>query len=247
MILAALVILAGAAHAAPAALSYGAEADGVSRYVFRGLPFSQGPALQPSAWVGLGGGTLAVWGHVPLTSEDVGYDFYEVDPSLDWAFEFGDLGLDIGAVAYAQTGLPFTAEGLVNLSYAVGWASIFLEQAVDVKEAVGSWYAEVGVSSEHEAGPVTLAPRLAVAFADAAYNDYYIGEGPDWSPVGLERGAFGLDLSWYPDWAAGGYLRLHGEGSLLLDGTVRDAVDAPFQVWGGLALGWEGGGGDEEE
>jgi hypothetical protein len=247
MILAALALFASTAFAEPAALSYGLEADGVSRYVFRGLAFSEGPAFQPSAWACLGGGTLAVWTHFPLTADDGGFDLGEVDPSFDWAFEFGDFGLDVGAVGYIVPGDAWTAEGLVNLSYAVGWASIFLEQAVDVKDAPGSWYAELGVSSEHEAGAVILAPRLAVAFADAAYNDYYVEPGVDWSTVALERGVLGLDVAWYPDFAAGAYLRAHGEASVLIDATVRDRVADPFQVVGGLALGWEGGGGDEGE
>ena len=34
-------------------LSYGGEVDFVSRYVWRGLPFSDGPALEPSVWVSL--------------------------------------------------------------------------------------------------------------------------------------------------------------------------------------------------
>ncbi len=254
MILAAFAILAPVALAAPATLSYGAEADGVSRYVFRGLAFSNGSALQPSAWAGLGGGTLAVWTHLPVTSRDGGFGLGEVDPSLDWAFEFGDLGVDVGAVGYLvnDSTWSWTAEGLLNLSYDVGWASVFLEQALDMKDAPGAWYAELGVSSEHEVGALTLAPRLAIAFADAAYNDYYVEidiEIPevDWSPVSLERGVAALEASWYPEFASGGYLRLHGEASMLLDGVVRDHVADPFLVWGGLALGWEGGGGDEEE
>ncbi|MBN1336079.1 MAG: hypothetical protein JXB39_08975 [Deltaproteobacteria bacterium] len=242
MILAALVLVAGTAQAGPADLSFGVEADGVSRYLFRGLAFSRGPALQPSAWVTLGGGTFEVWGHVPLTKETGNCDFHEVDPSLDWAFEFGDFGVDVGAMAWVQTGAPFTVEGMLHLSYAVGWGSLFLEQALDLKEAPGSWYAELGAASEHEAGPLVLAPRLAVAFADAAYNDYYVDTGVDWSPVGLERGVLGLDVAWAPDVAAGGYLRVHGEASMLLDAVVRDRVDDPFLVGAGLALGWEGGG-----
>ena len=39
-------------------LSFGAELDGNSRYVWRGLALSSGPVLQPSAWVSLAGFTL---------------------------------------------------------------------------------------------------------------------------------------------------------------------------------------------
>ncbi len=49
------------------ALSYGAEADFSSGYVWRGLLLNDGPVVQPSAWISRFGLTFYVWSNLPLT------------------------------------------------------------------------------------------------------------------------------------------------------------------------------------
>src|SRR5918996_4671142 len=59
--------------------SLGFEADFASQYVWRGIALSQGPVLQPSLWLTLGGATFWAWGTFVLNDEPNQGQLNEVD------------------------------------------------------------------------------------------------------------------------------------------------------------------------
>ena len=58
--------------AADATITYGAETDINSGYLWRGLLLDDGPVVQPSAWISAFGFTFTAWGNVPMTGASEG-------------------------------------------------------------------------------------------------------------------------------------------------------------------------------
>ena len=82
-------------------LSLDANADIVSRYIWRGLNVNDQPNIQPSVTLSCSGIQLGLWGSYGLTDQNPSDRYYpvsqEIDTWLGYSYSFSS-GLEIGAV-----------------------------------------------------------------------------------------------------------------------------------------------------
>jgi hypothetical protein len=216
-------------------LSFGAELDGNSRYVWRGLALSDGPVLQPSASVSLAGFSLTPLANFAFREGDTPSGFNEMDVTLDYSRDVFNLTVDPSFSLYLypnQADAPPTGELALALSYPVGPVSVFTDHSVDLIATPGAYFGDAGLSFERD-----LVQNLAVeASASAGWGSARFNE----ANVGVNRAALnlgGADLAL--TWSPGGlfYLRPHAALSVLLDRELRAAVANPLLITGGLAIG----------
>jgi hypothetical protein len=79
---------------------WGAETACYSRYMSRGIASSEGPVLQPSAWVALNDFTLSYFGNYVLTREKQQGRFNEADISLAWGRQWNGFEIEPKVTLY---------------------------------------------------------------------------------------------------------------------------------------------------
>lgn len=215
--------------------SFGVELDGNSRYVWRGLALSDGPVLQPSAWVSLVGFTLTPLADFAFREGDVPSEFNELDFTLDYSRDVFKLTVDPSFSVYLypnQTDAPPTGELALALSYPVGPVSIFSDHSVDVIATPGAYFGDAGLKFETDlAESLALEASARAGWGSARFNEANVGV----NHAALNLAGADLALTWSP----GGlfYLRPHAALSILLDRDLRAAVSSPLLITGGLAVG----------
>jgi hypothetical protein len=218
-------------------LSFGAELDGNSRYVWRGLALSEGPVLQPSAWVSLAGFTLTPWANFAFREGDASAGFNELDFTLDYSRDVSNLTVNPSFSVYLypnQTEAPPTGELALALSYPVGPISLFTDHSVDLIATPGAYFGDAGLSFERDlAQNLTVEASAYAGWGSARFNE---------ANFGVSRAALnvaGADLAL--TWSVCGvfYVRPHTALSVLLDRRLRDEVSSPLLITGGLAIGKE--------
>lgn len=98
----------------------GADTGIFSRYVSRGLTYSEDPVFQPNVWGAYKGLTLNIWANMDLTDYNgMAGDFYEIDYGLDYSGEAGGLDYCAGALYYSYPRMDGadTAEVYAGLGY----------------------------------------------------------------------------------------------------------------------------------
>jgi hypothetical protein len=139
-----------AAAAAPAepVVTWGGEVDFLSQYVWRGLPYSEGRVLWPTAWVSAAGFTASL--------------FFNYDPKWDPTWNEYDLtftyeravgrwtldGTYTRYVYYEDDRRDATSELIAGVAFAVGPGELFTTHAFDVESYKGAYYLETGYSVE---------------------------------------------------------------------------------------------------
>ncbi len=230
-------------------LSFGAELDGNSRYVWRGLALSDGPVLQPSAWVSLAGFTLTPFANFAFREDDAPAGLNELDFTLDYSrdirLEARDASREAGDESNLtvnpsfsvylypnQVDAPPTGELALALSYPVGPVSVFTDHSVDLIATPGAYFGDAGLSFETEPIPSLTAEASAYAgWGSARFNDANL----DVNRAALDVAGADLALTWSVCGLF--YLRPHAGLSVLLDRELRAAVPNPLLITGGLALG----------
>jgi len=215
---------------------YGVEADFVSRYVWRGIALSDGPVFQPSMWFSFYGATLSVWGNFVLNDEANQGQLNEVDFNLGYAYRYKNffVGPLFLFYLYPNQDVAATGEGSVVLGFEKGPFKIFTAQLVDIVASPGAYFGLAGGSFEKDLHPkLSLKTSLGVGWANGEFNEANFGV-----PVAAANVfAWTLDLNWHFHEPL--YLRPHMKVTTLLSGTLRDSVEDPTIVSGGLAVGVE--------
>jgi len=218
-------------------LSFGAELDGNSRYVWRGLALNDGPVLQPSAWVSLAGFTVTPWANFAFREDEAPAGFNELDVTLDFSRDMSDLTVTPSFSAYLypnQADAPPTGELALALSCAVGPVCICTDHSVDLLATPGAYFGDAGLSFESDLVPdLTVEASASAGWGSACFNEANF----EVSRAALCLGEADLALTWSP----GGlfYLRPHAALSVLLDRELRAAVPNPVLITGGLVVGRE--------
>jgi len=218
-------------------LSFGTELGGNLRYVWRGLALSDGPVLQPSAWVSLAGFTLTPWANFAFREGDAPTGFNELDFTLDYSRDISNLTVNPSFSVYLypnQADAPPTGELALALSYPVGPVSIFTDHSVDLIATPGAYFGDAGLSFETELIPnLTVGASAHAGWASARFNEANF----EVNHAALNVAGADLALTWSP----GGrfYLRPHVAFSSLLDAELRAATERPWNVTAGLAVGRE--------
>lgn len=205
--------------------TYGAESDFNSKYIWRGLAFSEGAVWQPSAFVGFGGLTFEVWSNFVLGSEPNRRQFNEFNYRISYPYEIGAFTIAPAFTLYTYPHQdkilsPTTGEAKIQIAYALGDFTLETTHFFDVKANTGGYVGEVGLQFEKSLSEeLTVAAAARLLFANAKFNSYYIGDG-------LSGGFEGLVFEAGATYTFGGgfYIRPHLEFSTLLDSSLRAAV-----------------------
>ena len=214
--------------------SFGAEADFVSRYIWRGMAFSQGPVLQPSMWLSAYGATFSVWGNFVLNDEPNQGQLNEVDFTLSYSYEYKSLfaGGSLLFYLYPHQGIPNSGEASIVLGFQKGPFKIFTTQYVDVIAAPGAYFGLASGSFEKNLHPkLSLKTSLGLGLANGKFNEFYL------QVPRAKANVLSWDLEFH--WAVHGplYLRPHMQVTTLLSSSLRDNVENPTIVSGGLGVG----------
>jgi hypothetical protein len=225
----------GAGEGEPSALSYGAEVDVASRYVWRGLAFSEHPVVQPSARVSEYGATLGVSSSAYLGNEPGVRDtISELDLTGRYDFSVGAVSISPAIGAYLYPHGPSTAELSTAVSYDLGVVALQTHQALDVADNAGGYYADVAAARSQALGSrLRLEAAASLGWCSGRFGRYYIDETLE----GMHWGAAQLDSSLTVSATEALYVRLHGTVSRMMEEHIRDMGPVENLVSGGLALG----------
>lgn len=226
---------------APSSLEAGVETDARSRYVFRGLVYSEGPVTQSMAWLSVDGLYLYAWSNVALPVAAGARRLDEVDLGASYAFERGDLTVEPALDLYLyrppeptseDVADPHTAEVSVKVSYAIGGATLFTRHVVDAGSYRGAYFGELGSTYERAISPRTdIGVSVQLGWASARFNREYLG---------VVRPGLGLveaGVSLTRKLGRHFYVKPHLEVTTVPDGGLRAHIANPTVRRAGLAFG----------
>lgn len=235
-------------------LSYGAEADFVSDYVWRGMVFSKGFVLEPYAYASAYGITPALWANVQLQDEYNTLD--EIDFIISYGHSFAALSMEVGYVYYylpefkyeeteggenaevVTTDPTDTHDVFVVLDYAVlPVLSVYSDHYLTVAGNPGGYYFDVGLGFGHGLNDdLGLDAYFEAGVGSSNFNDYNMGEHKtalNLVETGVSATARFLGVL---------YVRPHLSYTTLVDSDLREAAgEGNESFWfGGAAIGIEG-------
>ncbi|MBM4397229.1 MAG: hypothetical protein FJ087_16285 [Deltaproteobacteria bacterium] len=217
-----------------AVVEWSVTADFTSRYVWRGIPSSEWPVVQPEATIGAFGFTLGLWANQPLGPEAGGRTVDELDPWLSYTFEIADFTIEPSFVGYAYLPAdraPVTGEFGLRLAWGAGLVEVFTDHAFDVIEYPGAYFGDLGIGIDAEIVPaLSAAVETSFAWGTAKFSEANRGVAHG----GVHYLAVDVSLTWrIADWAR---LRPHVGLLALLPRALRTAEAESPLVTGGLAI-----------
>lgn len=217
-------------------LSYGFEADFASQYVWRGLALSQGPVLQPSLWLTVGGFSFSIWGNFVLDDAPNQGQLSEVDFTLGYGRRYRRFFFNALLYFYLfpHESFPATGEGSLVMGFSLGAFKLYSNQNSDFIANPGGYYGIFGLSYERKLHPLlSLKTASEFGWANAAFNRSNFGV----SKFAANLVNWALEFQW--NVKSPFYLRPYVEVDVLLDSELRASVAHPTIVSGGLGLGFQ--------
>ena len=217
------------------AWTLGAELDANSRYLWRGMAFSEGAVYQPSLTLGRGAWSVNAWANVEPHAL-VGSRWNELDVTLSAATEWRGWSFEPSAMVYSYpgTGADATAEVQLDIRHAFGAWTPYTIHSVDLVEARGAAYSAFGMEVEHAIrGSITMEAhaeygrgwwRFASWYADPALEGMNVWSAGVSSTIALANGIS---------------LRPHAGWNRVGNRPIRDFISGPTPFTFGLALGRE--------
>ena len=159
-----------------------AEISIQSKYVWRGLPLTDGPVLQPSVTLGLKGISLNLWGNMDITDaneldKNDAFDINEIDYTLSYSKSLAGLDYSVGVIHYTFPSINYdgTTEIFVGACASVlGHPSITLYKDVDQADGL---YGSIGASQNIPVGLLFgLEVSAAIGFGSKGYNEFYFNQ-----------------------------------------------------------------------
>lgn len=238
LVLASVAFLAQAPEARavepePAGLSLTGEVDGVSRYVWRTLVYSEGAVVQPSVTLGVRSLELNAWANVDPSFTGTG-SLNEVDLSILWTLDLGVFEAIPSVLLYTYPHLAPANTGEVQLELRRGLPSdlvAFARHATDVMDHPGACFTFVGLDREWsfgDGGSVSLVAQ--VGRGSRRFSEAYLPGAPALSVAGLSA-------SWTLPMGRGWAARPHLEWLEVVDAESRALLPAHAPVTFGIALG----------
>jgi hypothetical protein len=231
-----LAISAGARPASAQSPTAGADVDVVSRYVWRGVPYSDGAAVQPSVWKSLHALTVSLWSNLVVADRIDRGRFNHVFVSAIYRTDAGRFTIEPGVQAWhskaiGEIAAVTTAEGMVRISSDLGALSLFTNHTVDLQAYRGAYIGDAGLVHRRTVGArAEVATQLAVSWATARYNSAFLGvakSAVNYASLGGHV-AIRLDERWS--------VRPHAELQPIIDGAVRRALQSDVFFTAGVAL-----------
>jgi hypothetical protein len=218
---------------------YGAETDFNSAYVWHGIVITDGPVMQPSAWISAYGFTVITWSNLALAKAPDGARLQDTGVIVTYARDWKKLRIEPALEAYLNRQPEDidggnTMEGSVKLSFPAGPFRIFTIHAFDMLAYKGAYFGEVGLSyARHFTKRTELAAGVRSGWTSSKFNDVYIGL--DKAALNF-MGAEGM-LTYHVRPHV--YLQPHFEFSRSADRQLREYLPSPTFVNLGLAIGIE--------
>ena len=219
--------------------AYGAETDFNSAYVWRGIVLTNGPLIQPSAWISASGFTVIAWSNLALDRTSDRARLQDTSVMVTCARDWKKLRIEPAIEAYLNRqpediDSSNTMEGSLKLSFAAGPFRVFTIHAFDMLAYKGAYFGEVGLGYErHFTKRTELAVGIRSGWASSKFNDVYIGlDKPAFNFMGAQ-GALTYHLRPHL------YLQPHCEFSRIADRQLREYLSSPTVVNLGLAIGIE--------
>jgi hypothetical protein len=215
----------------------GAEIALVSRFIWRGMALSPGPAVQPTAWLSYAGVSAAIWTNVLLEPDPARHELSAVEPELAYEARFGWLRVEPRLTLYWMRELPeaeVTTEAQLELAVALfGPLSIVNTHQLDVMKTPGAYYGTFGPRVEFQLGSLRYSAFCDVGYATASFNRVYF----DVHTPAFDVFEAGLAARW--DLAHSLYVSANAGASALLASSLRAATSEPNLAYLGLAFGFE--------
>lgn len=208
--------------------------DFVSRYLWRCIISSDGPAWQPSASVSKWGLTPSLWASMPLSQESSRAHFNEVDLGLSYEHQIANLTFKPNFVYffYPNTTDPSTGELSLEATYTFRTITLGLSHSFDVSEYPGAYFANFFIGYSRDIGEsFSFNGTLSTGWASSEWNNAYFGVGQ----TALNHVA--LDLSLECRLWAWLYVRPHMQFGVLTSPSLRGAVADPNPIVLGISLG----------
>lgn len=236
-----LLLIAGLLAPASAAAqsdTWGAEADVNARYLWRGIPNSEGPVLQPYAWLTRAGTTVSAWSNMETGTGARPWEFDQLFFTASHPRTLGRWRVEPTVQGYVWRGAPGeaaarTLELAASLSRPLGPLSLTTTGTLDVASYRGAFVADGGLQWASTARRWRLETSATLAWANRAFNRTYVGV--DVAAVNYAQ----LSVAGTRTSASGWYLRPHAELVSTLNGDVRRALGARTRASVGLAAGRE--------
>ncbi len=215
----------------------GAEIALVSRFIWRGMALSPGPAVQPTAWLSYAGVSAAIWTNLLLEPDPERHRLSAVEPELAYESNLGPLRVEPRLTLYWMRELPaaeVTTEAQLELALPVfGPLSVVNTHQLDVMKTPGAYYGTLGPRVEYQLGPLRYAAFCDVGYATAPFNRVYF----DVHTPAFDVLEAGLAARW--DLAYSLYASANAGVSALLASSLRAASSEPNLAYFGLAFGFE--------
>ncbi len=213
----------------------GVEVDANSRYLWRGMAFSEGAVYQPSLTIGRGPWSINAWANVDPSILS-GPRLNEFDGTLSAALDWRGWSFEPSAMVYSYpgTGSATTAEVQLGIRHAFGAWTPYTVHSVDLVEARGAAYSALGVSFE---SPI---PGHNTVELNAEYGRGWWRFAAWYADPALEgMNVWSAGLSSTIALADGVSLRPHVGWNQVGNRPVREFISGPSPFTFGIALGRE--------
>jgi hypothetical protein len=178
-------------------IHYGFSADVNSKYLWRGLTYSTGAVIQPSAYITINNFTAGICSNIEPGAKI--NKFNETDIYFSYSYEFKKLKIEPSLLYYYYLGedaSPATGEFALKLSYPVyKELYIFTNHNADVMKYPGAYFGEGGLSIEHWFNDkLGINSSASFGWASNKFNQTYINKDKS----SLSSFLFNISASYYP-------------------------------------------------
>lgn len=204
----------------------GADVDVVSRYIWRAVPYSDGPTVQPSVWKSVHALTFSLWSNLVVADRIDRGRFNHLFVSATYRTDAGRFSIESGVEAYhtkafGEVPASTSTEGAVQISTGVGAFNVFTNHNVDVQAYRGAYIGDAGLAYRRTINTrAEVTTQFAVSWATARYNDAFYGVAKHAVNYASLSGQVAIRLD--DHWS----LRPHAEWQPIIDAALRRAVQS---------------------
>lgn len=178
-----------------AGVSITADISFLNKYVWHGITYTDGLAIQPCIMQEFGPWSVQIWGSFVGSDKNEITDS-EIDLYLNYNLELGGLVItpSVFLYNYPKTETPSTAELSLALSYSIGSFSLESTFCTDVLEAKGYLFATHNISFEKEFfSRLTVYATMGIGWGTSKFYEYYLGLSK--STLGYYYGGLSMNYS----------------------------------------------------
>jgi len=216
---------------APSRPSIGFETDYISKYVWYGIPLSDGAVAQSSLWLENRGYTYMIYGNFDLAKRV--FDQYNL--YISKSIQAGPVEAEFALQSYhfpEDEEALSTREFILTLTKPFKNFDLYVSQAWDIQTYKGYYIADFGISLERETprGGV-FKSSLYVEFCSRIFNELNF----ELSKPGFDM--IGSEISYTHTRKDGVYIKPHAEYYTAIDKDLKEIVEKPDTFSYGITVG----------